>query len=82
MQQFDAQYKTLTVREAQVVDLIFDGMSNNQAADQIGISFRTVELHRGRAMQKLQCSNAVMLGRRMAEYRAWLESINSFDSAA
>ena len=39
------------------MDLVVGGMSNNAAAEALGISVRTVENHRARLMDKKQCSN-------------------------
>lgn len=43
----------LTPREAQVVQLVTAGMANKQIARELGISQKTVELHRSKAMRKL-----------------------------
>ena len=47
----------LTDREAEVMDLVVGGLSNNAAADALGISVRTVENHRARLMDKMQANN-------------------------
>jgi len=44
---------TLTAREREVLALIAAGNSTRQAARQLGISFKTVESHRGRILEKL-----------------------------
>lgn len=51
----------LTRREREVVDLVSTGMMNKVIACELGISERTVEVHRGRAFQKLGIRNAVQL---------------------
>ena len=43
----------LTPREAEIMALICDGQANKVIAIDLGISERTVELHRGRLMKKL-----------------------------
>lgn len=43
----------LTPRETEVMDLICEGKANKVIAIDLGISERTVELHRGHAMRKL-----------------------------
>lgn len=48
-----ARLSELTPRERQVMDLICEGMANKVVAIELGISERTVELHRGRVMHKL-----------------------------
>ena len=59
----------LTEREAEVMDLILAGRLNKQIADVLNISIKTVEVHRGRIMDKMQVRTvaelvqAVMRGR-------------------
>ena len=48
-----ARLSDLTPRERQVMDLICQGTANKVIAIELGISERTVELHRGRVMHKL-----------------------------
>ena len=43
----------LTPRERDVLGLLVNGMSNKHAALELGISFRTVEMHRARMFQRL-----------------------------
>ena len=45
--------KNLTDREKQVVKLLADGYANEEAAEKLGLSRRTVEAHRARIMLKL-----------------------------
>lgn len=51
----------LTRREREVVDLVATGMMNKVIACELGISERTVEVHRRHAFQKLGIRNAVQL---------------------
>jgi two-component system response regulator FixJ len=53
----------LTRREREVADLIADGASNKEAGRRLGISPRTVELHRAHIMEKLGARNAADLVR-------------------
>ena len=53
----------LTEREIDVLDQIASGASSKEAGRQLGISFRTVEVHRARIMEKLGAKNAVDLAR-------------------
>lgn len=43
----------LTSREREVLDLIVGGRLNKQIADALGISIKTVEVHRARVMEKM-----------------------------
>ena len=43
----------LTQREREVLELIIAGKLNKQIADQLGISIKTVEVHRARVMEKM-----------------------------
>jgi DNA-binding NarL/FixJ family response regulator/type II secretory pathway predicted ATPase ExeA len=49
----DSTAVALTRREAQLIDLAAKGLSNNEMADRVVLSVRTVETHLYRAMQKL-----------------------------
>jgi len=51
----------LTPREYQVLELIANGASNKEAGRQLGISPRTIEVHRARIMEKLGAKNTVDL---------------------
>jgi two-component system, LuxR family, response regulator FixJ len=44
---------SLSPRERQVLDLVIVGKLNKVIADELGISIKTVELHRGRMMEKM-----------------------------
>ncbi|NOR75591.1 MAG: DNA-binding response regulator, partial [Draconibacterium sp.] len=51
----------LTKREKEITKKITEEMSNQQIADNLNISLRTVETHRRNIMQKLNVKNAVSL---------------------
>ena len=51
----------LTQREAGVMHLIAQGLSNKEIANQLDISVRTVEVHRARVFEKLDVKSAVDL---------------------
>jgi FixJ family two-component response regulator len=52
-QGFAERLATLTEREREVVDHIVKGLANKSIAKSLGISYRTVELHRSHALSKL-----------------------------
>ena len=43
----------VTTRELEVLDLLLSGLSNKEVAVKLGISFKTVQAHRQRIMDKL-----------------------------
>jgi FixJ family two-component response regulator len=53
----------LTAREHDVLERIAHGLSNKEAGRELGISPRTVEVHRARIMEKLSARNAADLMR-------------------
>jgi FixJ family two-component response regulator len=53
----------LTQRELEVMKLVADGLANKEIARNLGISHRTVEVHRARVMQKTGATNLVELSR-------------------
>jgi FixJ family two-component response regulator len=53
----------LTAREREVLTQIAGGASNKEAGRQLGISPRTIEVHRARIMEKLGAKNAADLVR-------------------
>jgi FixJ family two-component response regulator len=48
-----ARVNSLTPRERQVLDLVIEGRLNKTIADTLGISIKTVELHRAHMMEKM-----------------------------
>lgn len=55
--------KSLTPREAEVLQLIAEGRANKQTADELGISIKTVEKHRQNLMEKLNIHDTAGLTR-------------------
>jgi len=51
----------LTQREREVLDLIIAGKLNKQIADVLGISIKTVEVHRARVMEKMDAHSLAEL---------------------
>lgn len=56
-----ARLATLSGREREVLDLILAGNMNKVVADKLGISMRTVEVHRAHIFDKMQVKTAVEL---------------------
>ena len=52
---------SLSAREREVLDLILAGKLNKVVADELGISMRTVEVHRAHIFDKMQVKTAVEL---------------------
>jgi FixJ family two-component response regulator len=57
MQAIKQRIASLTPRERQILGLIVKGWLNKQIAYELEIAEITVKIHRGRIMQKLQCSS-------------------------
>ena len=56
-------FAQLTPREREVLQLIAQGQSNKEAGRELGISPRTIEVHRARVMEKLGAKNTADLMR-------------------
>jgi FixJ family two-component response regulator len=54
---------SLTPREREVLDLVASGKANKVMAADLGLSQRTVEIHRARVMEKMQASSLAHLVR-------------------
>lgn len=57
------RFESLTERQRQVLELAVDGLSNKEIADRLGISFRTVEVHRAWMMERMGARNLAELVR-------------------
>lgn len=55
----------LTIREKEVLDHLILGMTNKHIADELGISQRTVEIHRARIREKMEARGLADLIRMM-----------------
>jgi len=53
--------QTLTMREREIIQMVAEGQSSNQIGNKIGISPRTVEIHRSNLMKKLNLKNQAEL---------------------
>jgi two-component system response regulator DctR len=61
--QVQVRLQTLSTREREVLDLILEGNMNKVIADKLGISMRTVEVHRAHIFDKMNVKTAVELAR-------------------
>lgn len=61
------RFATLTPREREVLDLVSRGMANKVMAAELGVSQRTVEIHRSRVMEKMEASSLAQLVRMALE---------------
>ena len=61
---------TLTARERQVMDLVLAGKLNKVIADDLGITMRTVEVHRAHVFEKMGVKTAVELAQLLSSLGA------------
>ncbi|TLZ34006.1 MAG: response regulator transcription factor [Gammaproteobacteria bacterium] len=60
----DERLERLTAREREILALIGAGHQNREIASELGISPRTVEVHKARIMEKLECRTLAELIRK------------------
>lgn len=65
-----ARLALLTTRERQVMDLVLVGKLNKVIADELGITMRTVEVHRAHVFEKMGVKTAVELAQLLSAFRA------------
>lgn len=53
----------LTARQVQILTLLAQGRSSRQIADELGLSSKTVDVHRGRIMNRLELNDLASLAR-------------------
>ena len=61
------RFKTLTPREKQVFELVVQGLLNKQVGAQLGIKEKTIKVHRGKVMEKMQVGSFAELVKFSAE---------------
>ena len=78
------RFSRLTPRERQVLQLVVSGLLNKQAALELGISETTLQIHRGRIMQKMAAGSFADLVRMAGTLRVPLDRYGKarFDSCA
>ena len=71
------KFERLTPRERDVLRLVVSGRSNKQTAQCLRISHRTVEVYRGRLMQKLEVTTLLQLAAFAGECEAYKADANT-----
>jgi FixJ family two-component response regulator len=56
----------LTPRELEVMGLVVKGKMNKEIASDLGVSIKTVKIHRGRVMKKMEAASLAQLIRMAA----------------
>ena len=70
---FVRRFATLSTRQRQVLQHVFEGEGNRAIADTLGISVKTVELHRSCMMRKMRAESTIDLVKMMSRFRHVLE---------
>jgi DNA-binding NarL/FixJ family response regulator len=68
----------LTSRETEVLRLVSQGYSNKELATRLGVSIKTIEVHKANAMRKLDLRGRIEL-LRYALQQGWLHDVESVD---
>ena len=63
--------KSLTPREVDVLCYVLGGQLNREIAAELGITERTIKVHRGRVMEKLGVQSTAQLFPMVLRYIAW-----------
>jgi FixJ family two-component response regulator len=71
---FARRFASLSPRQRQVLQYVFEGSANRSIADALGISVKTVELHRACMMKKMRARSVIDLVKTMSRFRHSLES--------
>jgi DNA-binding NarL/FixJ family response regulator len=61
MRTIKKQAASLTAREKEILELIWNGLKNREMGKHLQISVKTVEAHRANMMRKLRVTNAALL---------------------
>lgn len=69
----EARFASLSKRQREVLRQVFAGSGNQTIARALGISIKTVELHRACMMKKMQADSVVSLIRMLSNYSRALE---------
>lgn len=66
----EGRLSALTKREHEVMTFVVDGNPNRRIAEMLGLSEKTIEVHRAHVMEKMRAKNAADLIRMVLEVRA------------
>ena len=69
MERVEEKIARLTPREREVLDKIMEGLLNKEIAFELGVSERTIKVHRGRIMEKMGAKSVAQLAYQVAEFR-------------
>jgi two-component system response regulator TtrR len=69
-QEVQTCYDSLSRREKQVMELVVAGSANREIAEELGISPKTVEVHRSRVMSKMRAGSLAELVKQSAQLNA------------
>lgn len=74
LQSLHARVESCTPRERDVMQLLVEGLSNKGIAEALGISHRTVEIHRAHVMEKMEADSLPTLVRMIAMLESGMTS--------
>jgi len=75
--EFEARMARLTTRERQVLDFVVEGKANKIIASELGLSPKTVEVHRSRMMDKMGVTTLAQLLRLVITHRGGPSALRS-----
>jgi two-component system response regulator FixJ len=73
IESLEERFTSLSRRQREVLRYVFEGNGNREIAAHLGISIKTVELHRACVMKKMRAESLIALVRMMADFRHALE---------
>lgn len=67
MRDLQRRFDALSSRERQVAQLVTRGLTSREIADELSISARTVEVHRARVLEHLECETSIEIAKLLVE---------------